>query len=130
MCKSCEQRLITKEYIATHTNLIPPFKSALYSSTLVIKCFKSNVLSRNSYYNIIGQSCLRNPHGTPTFKTKALRLVSNVQLVKRLLPCNEQQIQLITKVPPINSIDSKCRAKKLKSSRTCLIGYSFHVNGF
>ena len=26
--------------------------------------------------------------------------------------------------PPINSIDSKCHTKKLKSSRTCLIGYS------
>ena len=36
---------------------------------------------------------LRNPHGMPTFKTEALRLVSNVQLVKGLLPCNEQQIQ-------------------------------------
>ena len=36
---------------------------------------------------------LRNPHGTPTFKTEELRLVSNVQLVKRLLPCNERQIQ-------------------------------------
>ena len=32
-----------------HTNLILPFKPALYSSTLVIKCFKSIVLSRNSY---------------------------------------------------------------------------------
>ena len=32
--KSHEQRLITREHIATHTNLIP---SALYSSTLVIK---------------------------------------------------------------------------------------------
>ena len=35
---------------------------------------------------------LRNPHDTPTFKTEALHLVSNVQLVKRLLPRNEQQI--------------------------------------
>ena len=37
-----------------------------------------------------------------------------------------------TKAPPINNIDSKCNTKKLKSSRTCLIGYkiSFHVNGF
>ena len=30
---SREQRLITKEHIATHTNLILPFKPALYSST-------------------------------------------------------------------------------------------------
>ena len=29
---------------------------------------------------------LRNPHGMPTFKIEALHLVSNVQLVKRLLP--------------------------------------------
>ena len=40
MCKSREQRLITKEYIAMHTNLILMFKPALYSSTLVIKCYK------------------------------------------------------------------------------------------
>ena len=32
---------------------------------------------------------LRNPNGTPTFKTEALH---HVQLVKRLLPRNEQQI--------------------------------------
>ena len=30
---------------------------------------------------------------TPTFKTETLRIVSNVQLFKRLLPQNEQQIQ-------------------------------------
>ena len=35
--KSCEQRLITKEHIATHVNL------ALYSSTLVIKLFESSI---------------------------------------------------------------------------------------
>ena len=29
----------------------------------------------------------------PTFKTEALRLVSNVQLVKRLLPCNKRQVR-------------------------------------
>ena len=29
-------------------------------------------------------------HGTPTFKTEALRLVSNVQLAKRLLMRNER----------------------------------------
>ena len=37
--KSCEQRLITKGHIATHTNLI---LLALYSSTLMIKLFKSS----------------------------------------------------------------------------------------
>ena len=58
----------------------------------------------------------------PTFKTEALRLISNVQLVKGLLLCNEQQIykkiillyfgsnsqmHFVTKAPPINGIDSK-----------------------
>ena len=42
-CKSHEQRLVTKEHIAMHTNLI---FFALYSSTLVIKCFKSEVKTR------------------------------------------------------------------------------------
>ena len=32
--------------------------------------------------------------------------------------------RFIAKAPPINSIDSKCHTKKLKSSSTCLIGYS------
>ena len=41
--KSREQRLITKEHIATHANLILLFKSALYSSTLVIKLFESSI---------------------------------------------------------------------------------------
>ena len=37
MGKSREQRLITKEHIAMHINLILLFKPAIYSSTLVIK---------------------------------------------------------------------------------------------
>ena len=41
--KSREQSLITKEHIATHTNLILLFKLALYSSTLVIKLFNSSI---------------------------------------------------------------------------------------
>ena len=41
--KSGEQILITKEHIATHANLIILFKPALYSSTLVIKLFESNI---------------------------------------------------------------------------------------
>ena len=41
--ESCEQRLITKEHIATHANLIFLFKPALYSSTLVIKLFESSI---------------------------------------------------------------------------------------
>ena len=42
MSKSCEQRLITKGHIATHTNLILLLKPALYSSTLVLNLFKSS----------------------------------------------------------------------------------------
>ena len=41
--ESLDQRLITKEHIAMHTNLILLFKPALYSSTLVVKLFKSTV---------------------------------------------------------------------------------------
>ena len=57
-----------------HTNFIP----ALYSSTLVIKLFK-NITFIIFFYK------LRNLHGMLTFKTEVLHLVSNVQLVKRLL---------------------------------------------
>ena len=32
-------------------------------------------------------------------------------------------MHFVTKAPPINTIDSKCCTKKLKSSRTFLIGY-------
>ena len=42
--KSRQQKLITKEHIATHANLILLFKPALYSSTLVIKLFESSIL--------------------------------------------------------------------------------------
>ena len=41
--KSHEQRLITKELIATYVNLIILFKPALYSSTLVTKLFKRSI---------------------------------------------------------------------------------------
>ena len=74
-----------KGHIAMHTNLILPFKSALYSSHKV-------VLSRNSYCNTIGQSCFvrfatRTALSTPTFQTESLSLVSNIQLVTWLLLC-------------------------------------------
>ena len=95
--------------------------------------------------NNISQSCFI------SFATRMARLllklksscclVSNVQLVKRLLPRNEQQIQhyhallwqqlmtcFITKAPPINSIDSKYLTKKLKRSRTFLIDYSGFIS--
>ena len=54
--KSREQRLITREHIAMHANLILLFKPALYSSTLVIKLFESSIKFRNYYCNTIGQS--------------------------------------------------------------------------
>ena len=41
--KSREHRLITKEHIATHVNLILLFKPTLYSSTLVIELFESSI---------------------------------------------------------------------------------------
>ena len=37
-------------------------------------------------------------------------------------------MRFVTKAPPINSIDSKCRTNKLKSSRTYLIGYSGFIS--
>ena len=70
--KSLDQRLITKEYIAMHTNLI----ILLY--TLVIKLFKNSI--KLFYAEIltvtlyVGQcSCiikLHNLHGMPTLKLK------------------------------------------------------------
>ena len=41
--KSREQRLITKEHIATDANLIILFKPALYSSILEIELFESSI---------------------------------------------------------------------------------------
>ena len=41
--KSREQRLITKEHIATDANLILLFKPTLYSSTLEIELFESSI---------------------------------------------------------------------------------------
>ena len=66
-------------------------------STLVIKLFGSSM--KLFYTEILTVTRpvffykLRNTHGAPTFKAEALRLVSNVKLVKWLLPCNERQIQ-------------------------------------
>ena len=140
--KSREQRLITKEHIATHTNLILLFKPALFSSTFYAEIL-TVALGQSSFIRFATFFFYKvcNLHGTPTFKTEELRLVSNVQLVKRLLPCNKRQIQhylallwkqhttrFVTKGPPINSIDSKCCTEKLKGSRTCLIGYSDFIS--
>ena len=82
-----------------HANLILLCKLDLYSSTLVIKPFESSI--KLFYAEILTVALYRpvffyklcNPHSVPTFKTEELHLVSNVQLVKWLLPCNEQQTQ-------------------------------------
>ena len=37
-------------------------------------------------------------------------------------------MRFVTKVPPISNFDSKCHIKKLKSSKTCLIGYSGFIS--
>ena len=66
----------------------------LYIPVLVIKCFKSCFEPKfllQHYWPVLFCK-LRNPHSMPIFKTEALCLLSNVQLVKRLLPSNEQQI--------------------------------------
>ena len=81
----------------------------------------------------------RYAYDTPTFKTEALRLVTNVQLLKRLLQRNERLIQLylcllwqalakrcVTKAMPIHIIDGKCHIKKRRSRITCfgrLLGF-------
>ena len=84
---SREQILITKEHIVMHTNLILWFTHLVLKYTLVIKLLKVKVvLSQNSYCNTTSQSVFvsfANTHNTPTYKTEVLRLVSNVQLVKR-----------------------------------------------
>ena len=63
----------------------------MLDSVLLHECCKKCKLFSIFFHN--GEYKLRYPHSTLIFKTEALRLVSNVQLVKRLLPCNEQQIQ-------------------------------------
>ena len=74
-----------------HTNLILLFKSALYFSTLVMILFKNSIklfyaetltvtLYRPVFFNKLCKL-----HTIPTIKTEALHLVSNIQLVKRLL---------------------------------------------
>ena len=79
---SCEQRLITKEHIAMH--IINPF--AIYSCTLVFKgCFKPKFVLSFKLKFLSNYQSSSHPHDTPTFNTEALRLASNVQLVKWLL---------------------------------------------
>ena len=118
-----------------HANLILLFKPALYSSTLVIKIV---VLCRNSYCNTIGQSSFISSAARTT--RPLIKLKPSVLLVMynwlngfycvmdgkysiTLLFFGRKTTRYVTKAPPINSIDSKCRTEKLKGSRTCLVGY-------
>ena len=39
-------------------------------------------------------------------------------------------IQFFTKTMPISNIDRQCHIKKLKSSRTCMIGYSGFISHY
>ena len=55
-------------------------------------------------------------------------------MTNTILPCSSLEVThdalpaIVTKAPPINSIDSKCHTEKLKGSRTCLIGYSDFIS--
>ena len=69
---SREQRLITKEQIATHTNLFLWFNPG----TFVINKYYALILTVTLQASL---SCkLRDAHGTPTFNTEAIRILSNV----------------------------------------------------
>ena len=64
----------------THLNFT--FKRALHFGTLAIKVFNSGTKLQllPQHYESVFFNTLH-PYDTPTFKTKALRLVSNVQQV-------------------------------------------------
>ena len=109
--------IITKEHIAMHTNLILPFKPALYFNTLVIKCFKSIVLSRNSYCNTIGQFCFVNfttCMAHPLLKLKCCILLVMYNWLNGFYRVMNSKYSITLLF---------FGSKKLKSSRTCLIGY-------
>ena len=95
----------------------------MYCNNNVISVLKVSILSQNSYCNTISNCFykLRNPHGTSTFETEALCLVS-VQLDKQLLPCNEALPSSSLAVTH-DALHYKGHThQKLKSGRTCLIG--------
>ena len=73
-----------------HTNLFLWFNPLnTQVRTLVIKLLKINIkLYYAEILTVYKPVCLcklRDAHGMPTFKTEALRIVSNVQLIKELL---------------------------------------------
>ena len=67
MSKSCEQRLITKGHIATHTNLILLFK-LLFNLLKIQSRFVPKFLLL--HYRLVFFYKLRNLHCMPTFKTE------------------------------------------------------------
>ena len=82
---------------------------------------------------------LPDPHGTPTFITEGLCLVSDVQFLNCHLLLNERQIlhcllwlefmmHFITKATPINNNDSRCHIKKPESSIAYITGYSGFIS--
>ena len=84
---------------------------------------------------------LCDPHSMPTFITEVLCLVGDVQLLNCHLLLNEWLIlrylsllwlefmtRFITKVTPINNIDSRCRLKKPESSIGYITGYSGFIS--
>ena len=81
MRKSCEQRLITKEHIAT---------LKLFYIGFILQCVSSDktilyiVESRKYYCNTVSQSSLKCFTTSSSFITETLYLVSNIQLVKTL----------------------------------------------
>jgi len=128
---SCGQEPITNKYIATHTKLT----------------FKETCpLTQNSHFITAAYSSYYT-NATSTFITKALCLVSNVQLLEFLIQWNEQFIQpytyvflhgfptthFISKAMPIITIDFVHAAplcKLTKDIRTCSTSYigSIYVN--
>ena len=78
---SREQILIAKEHIRSYTY---KFIFGLTRSILRYFSDKTGILSV-TLYKPVCVCKLRNAHGMPTFKTKVLRIVTNVQQVKGLL---------------------------------------------
>ena len=84
---SCEQKLITKKHIATHTNLILWFKPGQYSGTLVKNFLKVSIKPEFTVIANLSVSFV-------THTAHPLKLKCSVLLVlySHLLG-NEQQIQ-------------------------------------
>ena len=92
---SREQRLITKEHIVTHTNGLTRSILRYLSDKTYIKLYYARIISDKTYIKlyyarILTVTLQASLHvfvsfATRTFKTEALHIVSDVQLVKELL---------------------------------------------